>query len=202
MLSPDGECERQTVVRRSRFIARACGASSVEEAKLTVAAQREGHPGCDHVAYAYLLGPRGEIFGMSDDHEPKGTAGRPILDVLKGSGITNILVTVVRYFGGTKLGTGGLVHAYSQAAQSALAELRTKELAVQVAFSLTVGYDRYEAVRRIVVEIGGRVEREGFAERVAIEGTVPADAAERLAFQVSELTSGASSVEIHRSRQP
>lgn len=70
-----------------------------------------------HVVHAFSVGLKSETFGMSDDGEPSGTAGRPVLDVLKGSGITNILLTVTRYFGGTLLGTGGLVHAYSESAK-------------------------------------------------------------------------------------
>lgn len=198
MRAPDGVSEHEIVVRRSRFIARAFSVASAEDAKITVAAQRRTHSGCDHVAYAYLLGEHGDLFGMSDDHEPKGTAGRPILDVLKGSDITNILVTVVRYFGGTKLGTGGLVHAYSDAAKGALAALPTKELEAQAVFSLTVGYDQYEITRRLVAEAGGRIQTASFAESVVIAGTLPVVAAGAFAARVRDLTAGASAVEIRR----
>ena len=116
-------------VKRSRFIAKAEKVSSPEEVKPLVRRRREEHPGCSHVVWAFVTGPpKSRTMGLSDDGEPKGTAGRPVLEVLKGSGITDTLVTVVRFFGGTKLGTGGLVRAYSDAARGVLENIPTEEL--------------------------------------------------------------------------
>ena len=97
--------------KRSRFLAELLPASSSEEAREGVAAQRRKYPDASQVVHAMVVGEKGEVMGCSDDGEPAGTAGRPVLEILKGSRVTQVLLTVTRWFGGIKLGTGGLVHA-------------------------------------------------------------------------------------------
>ncbi len=128
---------------------------------------------------------------MSDDGEPHGTAGRPAHDVLKGSDITNCLVTIVRYFGGTKLGTGGLVRAYAGATREVLAGVPVEELVEKRGFSVTVPYELYEPVRKILLEAGAEIEDEAFTEAVRVEGRLPADAVPRCAEALREASSGA-----------
>ncbi len=106
--------------KRSRFLALACPVRSEEEALRFLAERRKIHYGARHHCYAYVLGSDNKISRFSDDGEPSGTAGKPILEVLLASGLHNALVVVTRYFGGTLLGTGGLVRAYSAAASEAL----------------------------------------------------------------------------------
>jgi len=128
MLIPLKTVSVEIVIKKSRFIAIATPLDSPEQAKSHILQSRKEHPDASHVIHAYILGKRGDLFSMSDDREPRNTAGRPVLEVLKGSGITNILVIVIRYFGGTKLGTGGLVRAYSAAAKEALSCIPVEEL--------------------------------------------------------------------------
>ena len=95
---------------------------------------RDEHPNATHVVHAAVIGPKGDLYSMSDDREPKNTAGRPALEVLKGSGVTNILVCIVRYFGGTLLGTGGLVKAYGDSTKEVLGVIKTEPLIAKVSF--------------------------------------------------------------------
>ncbi len=106
--------------KHSRFLARACPIGSEEEALSIVAAARKEFWEYKHHCYAFTLGKRGELCRSNDDGEPSGTAGAPILEVIKGSEVRNLLVVVNRYWGGILLGTGGLVRAYSSAARDAL----------------------------------------------------------------------------------
>ena len=107
-------------IKKSRFLAEAFPVSSQSEARNLLKAQKERYDDATHVVHGLVLGNAAEILGMSDDGEPAGTAGRPVLDVVKGRGCTNILVTVTRWFGGTLLGTGGLVKAYGDSAKAVL----------------------------------------------------------------------------------
>src|SRR5690349_3350547 len=116
-------------VQKSRFVTTAAPAPTVEEARAFIARVREEFPDATHNCWAYVAGPPGSTaqVGMSDDGEPHGTAGRPMLTVLLHSGVGDICAVVTRYFGGTLLGTGGLVKAYSGGVQLALVDLPTIE---------------------------------------------------------------------------
>jgi len=190
MTVPAGEARFELSVRRSRFIGHAASLGSAQEARAAVAAERAAHPGCDHVAYAYVLGIQGSLFGMSDDREPKGTAGRAILEVLKGSGVTNVMLTVTRYFGGTKLGTGGLARAYAQTARDSLAMLPVRTLAATRAFTLELPYDLYDGVARVVADLGGHLEQTEFGTQVVLAGSVPEEASAALVRSVLSLSAG------------
>ena len=103
---PDGFSQAECIIKHSRFIGLA-GAYGGDDLKKIISSTRKQYQSCSHVVHAFLSGPEGAVFGKSDDGEPRGTAGRPVLEVLRGSGITDVLVQVVRHFGGTLLGTGG-----------------------------------------------------------------------------------------------
>src|SRR5512136_3037013 len=126
---PAGSARVEETILRSRFIASAAPAATVEEARAFVAALRAEFSDATHNCYAYVAGPPGSTaqVGMSDDGEPGGTAGRPMLAVLLGSGVGDLVAVVTRFFGGTKLGTGGLVRAYSGGVKAALAQLPLQE---------------------------------------------------------------------------
>ena len=124
------------------------------------------------MVHAFALGKSAEIMGMSDDGEPAGTAGRPVLAVLKGSSCTDILLTVTRYFGGTLLGTGGLVKAYTQAAQAVLALAHTEVFAEREEFGLRLSYEDYETCKRLLKKFGVKVGTEDFAENIHISGCI------------------------------
>ncbi len=172
------------VVKRSRFIAEAGPVVSRETAKKRISEVRSNHPDASHVVYAYSYGPERSVqYAMSDDGEPRNTAGRPTLEVLKDSSLTDCIVTVVRYFGGTKLGTGGLVRSYGEATRLALAELPREERILRVCGSIFAAYDVRPAIRRVIDEYRGRVVSETFTTGVELE--VEIDEGTREAFSAA-----------------
>ena len=196
MKVPTGSCSGAFEVKKSKFLYHALPAADPEEVKKHIAAARAAHPQANHVVHAFILGKQGDIFGMSDDHEPKHTAGRPALEVLKGSGITNVLVLIIRYFGGTKLGTGGLVKAYGEAAKRAVAELATEPLTEKDRFLLRIPYPLYDQVTLLLQEYRGEVFQERFATEITLEGQIPRDRTEALQHQLQELSAGSVSLEL------
>lgn len=177
-------------VKKSKFISIVFPITSADEVKQKIQETWKEHPHASHVVHAYIFGKTGDIFGMSDDHEPKNTAGRPILEILKGSGITNIAILVIRYFGGTKLGTGGLVKAYGDAAKAVLDKVETEELIEKQSFSLEVPYKLYEQIKLMLERLHAEEIQEDFAAEIHISGTLPAYAAEEAAAEIQELSSG------------
>ncbi|MDY7117687.1 YigZ family protein [Halomonas sp. SSL-5] len=140
---PPGEWrETEIDVERSRFIAWLCHAPAVAAFEALLAAARERHPGASHHCSAFIAGPPGEqsAIGFSDDGEPGGTAGRPMFQVLEGSGLGQVGCVVTRYFGGTKLGTGGLARAYAQAVSQALETLPRREVIERTPLRLRVDF--------------------------------------------------------------
>ena len=196
MRIPSGTARAEIEVRKSKFIAIAGYAADRESVKRAVERQWGEDPGATHIVWAFQAGERGDIFGMSDDGEPKNTAGRPVLEVIRGSGITDLLIMVVRYFGGTKLGTGGLVKAYTEAAQAALAKLPTEERIPRLPFSLSLPYSGYQRGRDLLEEAGAAVEAEDFAAEVSIRGTLPSSAREEIEKRIADLTDGSSRIVI------
>jgi len=192
---PDGTSRAELEVRKSRFIGTARKVSNPDEAKSGIRGERESHPGARHVAFAFLIGdPRSEVSGMSDDGEPKGTAGRPVLEVLKGSGVRNVLVTVTRYFGGVKLGTGGLVKAYTECAQAALEALPVKPLVTEILFSIDLPYECFDGAKRLFKDSGVVVIEENFTDRVWLKGRVAEASLESLRAGLKDLTRGAGDI--------
>lgn len=198
-LEPTASATTEIVVKRSRFIATASPAASVGAAEATIHRRREEHADASHVVYAFLVGDEAsEHAGMSDAGEPRGTAGRPVMDVLRGSGVRDVVLTVVRYFGGTKLGTGGLVHAYSDAAKTALAALPTRERIARVRVSTETSYELYERAKLAVGEAGGAILEESFGTGVRLVWELPESALEPLRVRLSDLSRGAMDLEVVR----
>jgi len=141
--TPGSPAQTEIVIKKSRFIARAALATDRAMAMAVLAAARADYPDAGHHCWAYILGAPGSAASaaMSDDGEPSGTAGKPILNVLQHKSVGDIVIVVSRYFGGIKLGAGGLVRAYSGAAQAVMEELRTvthidtTEVVVEVGFA-------------------------------------------------------------------
>jgi uncharacterized YigZ family protein len=194
MRVPTSEAQAQIEIKRSKFISYAQQVTSALEVKHAIEQMWRTHPQASHVVHAFMLGDHGDQFGMSDDHEPKNTAGRPVLEVLKGSGLTNILVMVVRYFGGTKLGTGGLVKAYTQAAQEVLAGLASEELIDRYGFKLKVPYEIFQPVHTLLTDHQADMLNEQFGTEVVIEGRIPVDQFESAASQIQNISAGACSL--------
>jgi len=145
---PAEPAHAQFTVKGSKFIAAVIPVSDEEEAKAQLTAIRKKYHDATHNCYAWRIHPENEK--ASDDGEPSGSAGKPILQVLKGSRLTNTLVVVTRYFGGTKLGIGGLVRAYGEAASMALAETKTVTLYPLIVLSCAVSFQESQSVYQTV----------------------------------------------------
>lgn len=143
--------------KRSKFLAFSHHVESVDEVKDLVQAYRKKYYDARHVCYAYVLGPECDVFRANDDGEPSSTAGKPILGQINSNGLTDILVVVVRYYGGVNLGTGGLIVAYKTAAAEAIAasEVVTRQVEEVVTFSFP--YVMMNSVMRVVKEMKPRV---------------------------------------------
>ena len=188
---PADESRIELLVKNSRFIGRAGYTPSVEEARAFIKLVKVENPGCTHAVYAFTVGHGASVIhGMSDAGEPSGTAGRPALAVVKGSGLGDITVVIVRYFGGTKLGTGGLVKAYTEAAQLALANLPVTEKVERQTVRVTVPYSFYEQIRRLVETHHGLVETETFAAEVTLDLIFVVDDFPAFEAALAEVTSG------------
>ncbi len=137
----------EIVEKKSRFIANVFKVESAAEAEEKIAEISKKYWDARHNCYAYVIGANSEITKCSDNGEPSGTAGKPILEVINGSGITNILIIVTRYFGGVLLGTGGLVRAYTQAAQAGLAASEVGEMVYSQLLTIEVGYNMINNVQ-------------------------------------------------------
>jgi len=153
----------------SKFIAYAYPLKDEGGVKEQVASLKSLHPKARHHCWAYRLTPDRSVFRINDDGEPAGTAGRPILNVLLSYDVTNILVVVVRYFGGTLLGVPGLINAYKTAAQEALEAATIVTATVGDVYRLTIDYERLNDVMRIVKEEGLTVVKQDFDNRCLLE---------------------------------
>ena len=134
--------------KNSRFLSEALFVDSEEAARSELARVRKQYYDARHHCSAWIIGPGGETVRSGDDGEPAGTAGRPILEVIRGAGVTNAMVVVTRYFGGTLLGTGGLVRAYTAATRDALEHAEIRELCLCEMLEVSADYGEYEKVRR------------------------------------------------------
>jgi len=168
-LIPARETRAEIVVVNSRFIATAAPVFSVDEAKAFVARIRAEFADASHNVPAFVVGHGSSVIAhCSDDGEPSGTAGRPALAVLQGSGLGDAAVVVTRYFGGTKLGTGGLVRAYSEAVREVLRALPLAERVPTHTVMIVVPYNLFEPARLLVAEHRGKILDEDFAGDVTL----------------------------------
>ena len=188
---PAGEYRVETRVVNSRFIATAGYTPTVDDARAFAGRVRAEFPGAAHNVFAYVVGHGAStIAGMSDDGEPAGTAGRPALAVLRGSGLGDTCVVVTRYFGGTLLGTGGLVRAYGDAVKAVLAGLPRGEKVAERSLALRVPYRLYEQVRLLAEAHGATVEDQHFGTDITLRLGIATDAVERFAGALAERTGG------------
>ncbi len=190
MLVPVKCSSTEEIIKGSRFLSESFVISSQDEVRKIIKSQKQKYSDATHVCHAFVLGKSGEIMGMSDDGEPGGTAGRPMLDVLKGRKCTNILVTVTRWFGGTLLGTGGLVHAYSSGAKTVLDATVFEELVEKSLFSFNCDYQQYQVVKKIFEPFKIYELNEEFGEEIMISGKIASADAEKLKSQIFDATNG------------
>jgi len=195
---PAGRARVEEVISRSRFITTAGPAASVEEAKAFIASVRAEFGDATHNCYAFAAGPPGStaMAGMSDDGEPSGTAGRPMLAVVLGSGVGDLAVVVTRYYGGTKLGTGGLVRAYSGGVKAVLEVLAVREKVSLVTVLLSGAYRWVTPVERLLPEFEASVVSREFAAEVTWEVQAPEEQVAELVAAVGEMSAGEVETEI------
>lgn len=149
-----------------------------------------------HHCYAYRIGLFNDAtFKYSDAGEPSGTAGKPIYDQIAGAGLTNIGVIVTRYFGGTKLGTGGLTHAYSEAAKLVLDKSGRREHFCMAHFRLTLDFGQYDRWQKLLSRLGAIVTASAFTDSVSMEVAIRRSRAEDLKAAFVELTAGKAVIE-------
>ncbi len=191
LLVPYQSARVETSVSNSRFIASLSPADTVEAARAYLAAIRREFPDATHNVPAFIIGGGNAVTEFcSDDGEPQGTSGRPLLAVLKGSGLGNVVVVVTRYFGGTLLGTGGLVKAYSEAGRSVLDVVPRAELVETRRLAFSVPYHLFDGVRLLATQTGCTVVSEDFAEQVALVVDVAVKDCDAFASRLSELSAG------------
>ncbi len=191
LIVPFEPVRAQVVVVNSRFIADLAPVASVEEARDFIASKRLEFPDATHHVPAFIIGGGNSTSEYcADDGEPSGTAGRPLLAVLKGSGLGDIAVVVTRYFGGTLLGTGGLVKAYTEAGQAVLRQARRAAMVETGRFEFDLPYHHFDRLRMVAAECGASIVEEGFAEVVHLAIELPLGSRGLFESRLGELTAG------------
>ena len=194
---PAGEIRREILVVNSRFIASLAPAFSVDEARAFISRVKSEMPDASHHVPAFIIGSAESITShCSDAGEPSGTAGRPALAVLQGSGLGDVVVVVTRYFGGTKLGTGGLVRAYSDAVRAVLADVQRAERVPTHTIMLELPYPLLERARRLVAAHSGQILDEDYTASVVISARLPIERLPGFQAELSELSNGSIQAEI------
>ncbi|WP_078717815.1 YigZ family protein [Paucidesulfovibrio gracilis] len=182
----------ELTIRRSRFLATAAHAPDQEQAKAFIASVRERHADATHNCWAFAAGPPGDSahIGQSDDGEPHGTAGRPMLNVLLHGDVGEVVVVVTRYFGGIKLGTGGLVRAYSDLTRMVLEDLPCREKVDTVTLRVILAYEHADAVQRLLPEFEAQITAEQYGADAEYQLTLPREHLPALERAVLDITSG------------
>ena len=173
--------------KRSKFLAFAHHVETVDEVKELLAGYRKKYYDARHVCYAYMLGAGREEFRANDDGEPSSTAGKPILGQINSNELTDILIVVVRYYGGVNLGTSGLIVAYREAAADAIAHATVETRQVEEVVTYTFAYPQMNDVMRIVKEMSPRILSQSFDNSCEIRLSIRKSEAEQLRNRLSKL---------------
>lgn len=184
----------ELTIKGSRFLAEIFPIADQSEVRALLKSQKTKYADATHVVHAFICGKQAELMGMSDDGEPGGTAGRPVLDVLKGRDVTNIMLTVTRWFGGTLLGTGGLVHAYGDSAKLVLEAADFEALVERRGFSFTADYALYQLLKKLLERFPVTGVTENFGEAVRVSGMIESASFSDLAAAVFDASGGKLSV--------
>ena len=176
--------------KKSRFLGKAVHIESEEEAAAFIAGIRKQYYDARHNCYAWVLGEGSELKKSSDDGEPSGTAGQPILRVIEGSSCTNVLVIVTRYFGGTLLGTGGLVRAYTQAARAALEDAQKARMCLCRKLAVTVEYGALDRLLYALRRDGIEPQETEYGAKVTLHLIIEEKQGDTVENMITALTSG------------
>lgn len=191
-LIPAGPHRVEHEIERSRFITTLARAATLEDARAFIARVRDEFPDATHNCWAYVVGPPGSTacIGMSDDGEPHGTAGRPMLNAMLHGRVGDVAAVVTRYFGGTLLGKGGLVRAYTGGVVDALATLPTTERIRKARVAVEIEYPRVDAVRRMLPSFDAVILAEDFSATVGYRVELPAAKVDTLRRALLDATAG------------
>ena len=184
-----GRAEARFEEKKSVFIGYACHVENEDEALSFVKEIKEKHKDATHNCYGYVM-KGGILCRYSDDGEPQGTAGKPILDMLKKSGVDDVCVVVTRYFGGTLLGTGGLVHAYSQGAKMAVEAAGVVQFENYVVFKVTASYSDYQKISFELERCDAIIDSTDYADNVTVQFAVKENEASGISKKITEISSG------------
>jgi uncharacterized YigZ family protein len=191
LLVPADEIRREIKVLNSRFIATLAPAVSVESARDFINRIQKEFPDASHHVPAFIIGHgASQVSHCSDAGEPSGSAGRPSLAVLQGSGLGDVVVVVSRFYGGTNLGIGGLVRAYGDAVRSVISEVSKSQKIMAHTVRLTYAYPFVERIRLLVQEYKGQIQNEEFGSDVSMTAQFPIEKKILFEKDVAELTSG------------
>lgn len=194
---PAAEARAEIEVKKSRFMATAVPAFTTAEAKAFIARIKSEFSDASHNVPAYIIGYGASVTAhCNDDGEPSGTAGRPMLAVLQGSGLGDVAVVVTRYFGGTKLGTGGLVRAYSDATKAVLDILPRAEKVATHTVMLSLPYTYLERIRLLVEAWNGRILDEDFAADITVTAQFTVEKFPQFQTALGEMSHGSLAAEI------
>jgi uncharacterized YigZ family protein len=173
--------------KRSKFLAWAHHVETAEQVKDLLADYRKKYYDARHVCYAYMLGPERTDFRANDDGEPSSTAGKPILGQINAAGLTDILVVVVRYYGGVNLGTSGLIVAYRQAAAEAIGQAEKEQRQVEEVVTYDFAYTMMNSVMRVVKEMQPRIVEQTFDNTCRIKLSIRSSLAPQLRTRLEKL---------------
>ena len=174
--------------KRSKFLAFAHHVTSVDEVKTLLASYRKKYYDARHCCYAYVLGPERSVFRANDDGEPSSTAGKPILGQINSCGLTDVLIVVVRYYGGVNLGTGGLIIAYKTAASDALAHATIELRQVEEIVTFDFSYPMMNEVMHVVKEMQARIISQQFDNTCSITLRIRKGEADLLRSRLNKLS--------------
>ena len=181
--------------KKSRFIANVAPVQTEEEALGYIEAMRKQYWDARHNCYAYVIGEKAQLVRFSDDGEPSGTAGKPIFEVLLGAEVRNVVVVVTRYFGGTLLGTGGLVRAYTQATQAGINASDVRTMKYGTLLEITTDYNGIGKIQYIMGLRNIIIEDAMYTDVVSFKVKIPYEEEEAVRKEVTEATAGRAKIE-------
>lgn len=192
--------EAEIVIKRSRFIGHAAPAETEEQAIAFIEGIRKKHAQATHNCYAYVAGERDQFQKQSDDGEPSGTAGKPILEVIKKRGLKNVAVVVTRYFGGIMLGAGGLVGAYTEGAAVGIEAAKPVVRRLHQVVSIEADYTWHGKIEHEIRTSGTLLQDTQFADKVTVIALPLAAEAERWAARMTDITQGRCPIQLGETR--
>ncbi len=184
------QCEAEDVIEKSRFIVNVKPVESREEADEFIKYIKNKYKDATHNVPAFVLGEKQEMLWASDDGEPQGTAGVPIVRMIENEGLTNVCVVVTRYFGGIKLGTGGLVRAYTNTAKQGVTEAGIKEIYEQKELDMECEYTYYSRIEQLTKEIDFIIASSSFTDKVKLKLLFAPEIQENIVKKIMEITNG------------